>query len=281
MANEEQAVFWTEIGGPVWLANEEQLEASAARFGMAALDVAGVQPGEAASIDVGCGTGSTTLELARRLGDGGRVVGVDISPLLLGRARERGNGQVGKNVEFIEADAQTHDFDDASADLVFSRFGVMFFEDSVAAFANLRRALKPGGRLTFVCWQDPPSNQWMSVPVGAAISVLGPPDAPPPDGPVPFRFADADRLRDILQTAGFVAIDIQDYRTTMDVPVDEGRERLGFIARMGPLGARFADADEQTQARTLDAILDAAAPFVSDGMYRMPATTWIVVARSS
>ncbi len=279
MANEEQAKFWTETGGPVWLANEALLEKSAGQFGVAAIDAAAVRDGESV-IDIGCGTGTTLVDLAQRAGDEGRVTGVDISSLLLGRARERVTEAGLSNVDLLEADAQTHAFAE-SADLLFSRFGVMFFDDSVAAFSNLRRALRPTGRFAFVCWQHPQLNQWMSVPSMAAASVLGAPPPPPPDAPGPFRFGDGELLQNILRDAGFDRINIQDFRTTMDTPVNEARERLGFVSRMGPLGAVFAESDAATQQRALDAVIEAAEPFRSDGLYRLPAATWIVTAKAS
>lgn len=279
MANEDQAKFWTEQGGPVWLANEALLEGSAERFGVRALEAADITAGERV-IDIGCGTGRTTVDIARRVGDAGHVLGLDISPLLLGRAQEHAKAAGTTNATFTAGDAQTHPLADENADLVFSRFGVMFFEDPVAAFANLRSGLRPGGRLAFVCWKDAPSNAWMSVPVMAAASVLGPPDPPPPDAPGPFRFGEPELVRSILGDAGFGEISVDDFSTTMDTPVQGADERLSFVLRMGPIGAKYAEADDVTQKRALEAILDAAAAYESDGAYRLPAATWIVTARA-
>lgn len=280
MANEAQAEFWTEIGGPIWLERERFLNDASRPFGEAAVDAAAAKPGERV-VDVGCGTGPSALELARRVAPDGRVVGLDISPLLLGRAAEHAREDGIGNVEFIAGDAQTHDLEAGAFDLVFSRFGVMFFEDPAAAFTNLRRALRDTGRLTFACWQDVFSNLWMSLPTIAASSVLGDFELPPEGAPGPFSFADADHVRSILQSAGYSQIDVADFKATMNSSVDEARDRLGFMIKMGPLGEKFSEADEATQERALEAVFDAASEHRSDGTFRLPAAAWIVTARAS
>lgn len=278
MANEEQATFWTETGGPVWLANEENLDVSSRPFGLATMEAANVSAGERIA-DIGCGTGTTAVELARRVGAGGHVLGLDISPLLLDRARERAEQERLTNVSFVEGDAQTYRFD-PQHDLAFSRFGVMFFADPEAAFTNIRGALKSGGRLAFACWQDVFANLWMSLPTIAASSVLGAFDLPPEGSPGPFAFADRDRVRRILETAGFADVNVDGFETTMDSRANEVDERLAFILQVGPLSQKIAEADAQTRQRVLDAVREAAAPHLSDGIYRLPAAAWIVTARS-
>jgi SAM-dependent methyltransferase len=273
MANEDQATFWTEQAGPIWLANEEALDASSRPFGLAAMDAADIKSGERV-LDVGCGTGTTAVELARRVGPDGHVLGLDISPLLLERARQRAKDAA--NVEFVEGDAQTHSLD-AGRDLVFSRFGVMFFADPVAAFGNLRRT---GGRLAFACWQDVFSNLWMALPTIGAASVLGEFDLPPEGAPGPFAFADPERVRTILADAGWSDITVADFRATMDSPEGEAMDRFGFLVQMGPLREKYAEADDDTRRRVVDAVLEAAAPHLSDGQYRLPAAVWIVTARA-
>jgi SAM-dependent methyltransferase len=278
VANEDQAVFWTETAGPIWLANEERLDASSRPFGLAAIDAAQIAAGERV-VDIGCGTGTTAAELARRVGSDGRVVGLDISSLLLARARDRALQEGMTNIDFVEGDAQTYGFE-PDHDVVFSRFGVMFFEDPEAAFANIRRALKEGGRLAFVCWQDVFANLWMSLPTMGAASVLGAFDLPPEGSPGPFAFADPDRVRGIVEAGGFVEVTVEDFKATMDSPVEEADERLAFVVRMGPLGQKYGEADAETQRRVVEAVRDAVAPHLVDGTYRLPAAAWIVTARS-
>lgn len=278
MANEAQATFWTETVGHVWLEREAALEGASIKFGEAAIDAAGIRGGEQV-LDVGCGTGATTIELARRAGPDGSALGVDISTLFVERARERAAGAGADNVSFLEADAQTHDLGAESRDVVFSRFGVMFFEDPVAAFANLLRTLRPGGRLAFACWQNALANLWMSLPTLGAASVLGPPEFPGPTEPGPFSLEDADRIRSVLSDAGFDAIDVVSLESPIELAGETARQWVLFVVRMGPLRDAYEQADDELRERTNAAILEAVAPYESDGTYRLPAAAWIVTAK--
>jgi SAM-dependent methyltransferase len=279
MANEDQAKYWAETAGQRWLANEQLLEASSRPFGIAAIDAADVKPGERI-LDVGCGFGPTAIELARRTGPSGAVVGLDISPLLLGRAKEKAAEAGVDNVTFVEADAQTADIPGAY-DLLFSRFGIMFFDDPVAAFTNLFNATATPGRLTVVCWRDAASNPWMSSPVMAAAPILGPLDPPPPGapGPGPFRYADADILRSELAHAGFADIQIDPFDTTMDTKVDELDNTLEFVLRMGPFGDKYNESEPEVRDQVLKTVREAAAQYESGGEARIPAAAWIVRAK--
>ena len=166
------------------------------------LDAADLEPGQRV-LDVGCGAGSTTIEAARRVAPTGAAVGVDISGPALALARERAVASGFDGVDFIEADAQTH-HSSPGPSMPISRFGTMFFDDPVAAFANLRRALRPGGRLAIVAWQGPFESEWTAVAVKVAIAQFGrPPDLGAPGGPGPFAFADGDRFSSVVTEAGF------------------------------------------------------------------------------
>ncbi len=275
MANEEQATFWTE--NQVWLAREEDLDAASRPFGEAAMDAAKIASGEKV-VDIGCGTGRTTIEIARRVGPQGKALGFDIAPTLLARAREIAGNAAVDNVEFVVGDAQTYGFE-PTHDVVYSRFGVMFFEDPIAAFRNLRSALQDGGRLAFACWQDVFKNMWMSLPTMAASSVLGGFDLPPEGAPGPFSLADGDHLRSVLEGAGYADIEIRSFETTMDSVEAEVEPRLRQVLQMGPLGSKFAEADEATQSKTISAVKDAAGEYLSEGTYRLPAAAWVVTAR--
>ena len=168
-------------------------------------------------LDVGCGCGHTALALADQVGPRGSVTGIDISRPMLGRARERQQEQQLQNLIFLPADAQTHQFEPASVDLIFSRFGVMFFEDAAQAFGNLRTALRPGGRLCFLCWQELRKNDWVRVPLQAAAQHVPLPPRPEPGAPGPFSLADPARVRDILDAAGFRNVRCQPHETDMSV----------------------------------------------------------------
>jgi SAM-dependent methyltransferase len=200
-ANVEQVEFWSELA-PTWFELEDQLEEVGGPPGELAMDRLGLLPGQRV-VDLGCGLGRTTLALAARVGPGGEVVGVDISAEMLTQGRDRAARLGAENVEFVHADAQVHDFGQARFDAAYSRFGVMFFSDPVAAFANIRRALRPGGTLSFVCWQGVFDNDWMLVPGAAAAEVTGTlPPMPGPEEPGPFSLADPARVRAVLGAGG-------------------------------------------------------------------------------
>jgi len=226
-------------------------------------------------LDVGCGCGQTTLELAARVAPNGAVLGIDISQPMLSIARTRAKGLAG--VRFLEADAQTYAFEPGAFDAIHSRFGVMFFADPTAAFANLRRALKPGGRLAFLCWRALAENPVMSLPLTAALKHLPAPPAPTPGAPGPFAFADAGRVREILAGAGFEKVSIE----PQDMPAGghglDDAVRLSL--RVGPLGAMLRE-HPQARAAVIDELRGALARHLVDGRVFLPSATWIVSARN-
>jgi len=242
------------------------------------MDRAAIVAGERI-LDIGCGCGETTVDLARRVGAPGAAVGVDISAHALERAQQRA-AAAGLHVRFQSADAQTFAFTPESFDLVFSRFGVMFFSDPVAAFANLRRALRPGGRLAFVCWQSVQQNQWMMIPLAALAAHVELPPPPAPGTPGPFAFADADRVRGILTHAGFEAITFEAFDERLVVggggSLDQAVE---FMLQIGPVAAVLRAAGDASRAAVAAAIHTAVAPFVSPQGVQMAAAAWIVTAR--
>ena len=201
-----QVRFWNSPATASWVTLQERLDAFFMPLAQAALDHAQPAPGEHV-IDVGCGCGATTLALAERVGASGNVHGVDISRPMLGRARQRVDANGPPQVTLTLADAGTHDFPPGSVDLIFSRLGVMFFGDPIAAFANLRRALKPTGRMVFACLQAP-ANPFTMTAVHAARPLLPPGTipVPGPDEPGMFSFAEPARVQRILKAAGFAAI---------------------------------------------------------------------------
>ena len=200
--NAEQIEYWNSERARKWVELQERMDALIEAFGARAIERAGLAAGERV-IDVGCGCGGTTLDLAGRVGARGRVLGVDISAVMLSRARERAKSVGLANVEFVDADAQTHAFEAGAWDCAFSRFGVMFFADPARAFANLRRALRQGGRVSFACWRAMPENEWVTVPLTALMKVIAPPPPPLPGAPGPFAFGDPQRVRGLLGEAGF------------------------------------------------------------------------------
>lgn len=201
-ANADQRAYWTTNAGPRWLEFERSLDRLLEPVGAHLVAHAVPAPGDAV-LDVGCGTGATTIELAAKVGRHGRVVGIDIAEPFLARARERARAAGADRVEFLSADAQTYPFVPASFDLVQSRFGVMFFADPVAAFANLRKASRPEGRCCFASWAGIDQNPWFKIPRDAAVARLGKPSAVSPTAPGPMAFADRAYVLDILEKAGW------------------------------------------------------------------------------
>jgi SAM-dependent methyltransferase len=241
------------------------------------MERARIVPGERV-LDVGCGCGATSRALAALVGPTGSVHGVDISAPLRARATALAREAGLANVRFTNADAQTHSFEPGSVDVVFSRFGVMFFADPPAAFRNLRGALRRGGRVAFVCWQALGENPWLMVPLGAAAQhlTLTP---PAPGAPGPFAFADPDRVRGILEQAGLGRVEHESLRTTLTVGGGGLDEAVRFLLEgVGPTSAALREADPAVRPRVYAAVREAMAPFVTPEGVRMPAAAWIVTA---
>ena len=274
--NAEQITYWNELGGPRWVRLQEQLDEQLASFGHVVMDRLAIGEGERV-LDVGCGCGETSLELGRRVGAKGSVLGVDISTIMLERARERGAGV--KNVQFLAADAQTHPFAPASFDVIFSRFGVMFFQDPRAAFANLARALVPGGRIGFHCWKALPENPWMTVPFFAALQHVPAPPPPPPNAPGPFAFADADRVRGILTDAGLAEIDFDSRNDAIGVGSGSLDDAVDFALQMGPASIAIREATPETVAKVRASVREALAPYLTTKGVSLATSSWVVTAR--
>ncbi|HEY8572603.1 class I SAM-dependent methyltransferase [Phenylobacterium sp.] len=273
--NAAQVAYWNESAGPVWAQSQAALDRQLAPLGRAGMAVLAPGPGERI-LDVGCGAGETTLELKAAVGPGGAATGVDISRPLLKISRRRAEGLSG--VEFVEADAQTHPFEPGAFDAVFSRFGVMFFADPQAAFGNIRRAMRPGGRLAFVCWRPPTENPVMTLPMVAALPLLPqPPQPPEPGAPGPFAFADPERPRSILEAAGFQDIAIAPHDEKVGGGDVEATTELAM--KIGPLGAQIRE-HPHLAAAVREAVRHALAPHAGPDGVKLGAAIWIVTARA-
>jgi SAM-dependent methyltransferase len=228
-----------------------------------------------AVLDVGCGTGRTTVAVARRLGADSQCTGVDISEPMIAAARARAERD-GTTARFIRADAQDYAFDPASVDTVMSRFGVMFFDDPVRAFANLRRAGTDDAALRVIAWRGAAENPFMTTAERAAAPLL--PNLPPrrPDGPGQFAFADDRRVRGILEESGWTDVDIRPIDVECALPE---RDLVAYFTRLGPVGLILQEADEPTRARVVDAVRPAFDPYVHGADVRITAACWMVEAR--
>ncbi len=276
--NAEQIEYWNERGGPQWVKLQERLDAQIGPLGLVALAQAAARPGESV-LDVGCGCGHTALALAEQVGPRGSVTGIDVSRPMLGRARERQQEQQLQHLTFLHADAQTHQFEPASVDLIFSRFGVMFFEDASQAFGNLRTALRPGGRLCFLCWQELQKNDWVRVPLQAAAQHVPLPPRPEPGTPGPFSLADSNRVRGILDSAGFRNVRCQPHETNISVGGATGVDgAVAFLLAIGPVASLLRESDAETRRSVAEAIHTALLPYVDGNSVYLSSATWIVQA---
>jgi len=277
--NEAQRNYWNQDAGPVWVRNQASLDEQIGVHGEHAIARLAPRPGERI-LDVGCGCGETAVAIGERVGAEGAVLGVDLSEPMLARARERAAAAGLAHVRFQAADAQDTDLGAGAFDAVFSRFGVMFFGEPEVAFANLRRALRPGGRLAFVCWGPVGENAWVRVPMQAAAPFL-PPQAPPdPTAPGPFAFADAERVRRILQAAGFAAIEVDRTEIPMTPAGGDPDSAAALFLDVGPLGRALREmgAGDDVRRRVQDAVRVAFESHVENGRLALGSTVWLVSA---
>jgi SAM-dependent methyltransferase len=272
--NAAQIDYWNATAGQTWAAFQAQLDRQLEPLGAEAMHVLAPVAAERI-LDIGCGCGHTSFALAERVGPSGAVLGVDISEPMLAVAAGRSPAAGIAAPGFRRADAQADDLGAAAFDGVFSRFGVMFFSDPVAAFANIRRALKPQGRLAFVCWRPLAENPWMFVPLQAARPLLPPLQPSDPTAPGPFAFADAERVGGILTAAGFGRIAV----TPFDTVIGSGglAETVALCRHVGPLGSALRENPDRAEA-VLGVVREALAAYLTDEGVMMPAAVWIVSA---
>lgn len=281
MANEEQIEYWNGAAGQRWAECDALMERILSPITAALLDHLPLE-GCQQALDVGCGGGSQSLQLARALGPGSDVTGIDISAPMLAVASAKADACDDScgSLTFIEADASTYPFQAASFDLLFSRFGVMFFDDPQAAFTNMATALRPGALLGFACWRAVQDNDWAWLPLQTALQHVAPPQPPEPGAPGPFAFADEARVSGILEAAGFTDIGMSEHAATMQFG-DGGtlEEAVTNLARIGPLSRLLAGQPPALEATVINALVEDLAPYFADGALRMPGAVWFVTGR--
>ena len=268
--NADQIAFWNGDAGQKWVRGQERLDAMLSQATQALFQMAKLSPADQV-LDIGCGCGDTSIAIAQT---GANVTGIDISAPMLARAKARA-----PSIRFIETDASSHKFS-PEYDLLFSRFGVMFFANPDDAFKNLRSALKSRGRLAFVCWRDWRENEWVRVPISVVRPLVPPQPQQGPEDPGPFAFADLGRVRRILSHAGFDEITAKpvDIQMTLGETIEDA---VSHITDFGPVSRMLADAPDQTKTAVLQAITTAFKPYASRKPFSMGAAVWIITAKAN
>lgn len=272
--NAAQIEYWNTVGGAAWAKYNDLLDRQINPLGNEVMRALDLKPGENV-LDIGCGCGQTTAAIANRVGSTGSATGVDISAPMLEIARSRPIRDNEGRIEFKQVDVQTDDLGTERYDVAFSRFGVMFFSEPVVAFRNVHKALRPCGRLGFVCWQPLALNPWMLEPLEAVRPLLPPSDPPDPLAPGPFAFADPDRVRRILSDSEFKDIDITAFHTAIGGgSVDE---TLQTALRIGPVGRALAE-HRELLPEFIGPIREVLERYLTPSGVLMPASAWIVRA---
>jgi len=274
IANVEMAKAWEEEGVG-WTRDADRYDASGARHWRRFLDAGLILPTDRV-LDIGCGTGQSSRDAAR-LAASGAVHGVDISTQMLDDARRRAADEGLTNVTFEFADAQVHPFDEGSYDIAISRLGAMFFADAPAAFANIGRALKPGGRLGLLAWRELSENEWLQAYRGALAAGRDLP-APPNGAPGPFALADPDGVNALLTGAGFTDIAFE----AVDAPMyfgEDADDAWAFVSGQGVVRGLTQDLEAATKADALAALKQVLSDHATDDGVLLGASTWIITAR--
>jgi SAM-dependent methyltransferase len=276
LGHADQIAYWNGPGGQRWADRQQIQDVVLAPVADVLFDRARVKTGERI-IDVGCGAGATTIALAEKVGPAGRVVGIDISAPMLARARQV--APKGMPVEFMLADATVYGFEPAAFDLLASRFGVMFFAEPALSFANLRKALKPPGRLAFACWREPRINPFFMAPLQAVYKHVPKLPQPEPEDPGPFSFASEARVNRVLGEAGFSGIKMEPCDLSLDIAVGRGLDAaVEGALEIGPASRALQDHPADVRAAAANSIREALTPFASGQTVKLPAAIWIVTA---
>ncbi|CAN5342876.1 methyltransferase domain-containing protein [soil metagenome] len=277
--NADQIAYWNGAGGRHWTERQQQQDVVLAPVSKILIDRAAVKTGETV-IDIGCGCGSTSFDLISLVGPGGRVPGVDISEPMLNRAREL--TPAGAPVEFTLADATVYPFEPASADLLFSRFGVMFFAQPSDSFANMRKALRPGGRLAFACWRTPRDNPWMMLGLQEVYKHVPKLPEVKPEDPGPFAFASEERVHRILGEAGFSNIAMERADLSLDIATGRGIEAaIESMLAIGPTSRALDGQPPDKVAAATDSIRTMLTSHLKGDSVPLGGSIWIVTAISA
>ena len=274
--NAAQIAYWNGLGGERWVSHQRMQDALLREVAERLMERAAARDGETV-LDIGCGAGTTSIALARQVAPDGRVLAVDVSAPLLERARQ--HAPAGLPVEFALGDASVFPFAPAGADLLFSRFGVMFFADPAGAFANMRKGLRGGARLLFACWQEPRHNPWLILPLQAAYRHVPRLPEVGPEDPGPFAFASEARVRGILERAGFGAITLEPVDLSFDLAEGHGLDRaVEMSIGMGPTSRALDGQPAALRVAAAEAVRAALEPYQRGERVPLRGAIWIVSA---
>ncbi len=278
-ANADQIAYWNGPNGQRWTdrqASQDVLLAEVAEILIARI---APKPGHRI-VDIGCGCGATSIALAERVAPDGFVRGVDISAPMLARARQLAPKAL--PLEFVQADATVYPFEPHSFDSVASRFGVMFFAEPVVSFANLRRGLRPGGRVVFACWREPKENPWMMAPLQAVYRHVPRLPQVGPEEPGPFAFASEERVKRILDDAGYADVAMEARNIALDIAIGRGLDAAADAAlEIGPSARALEGHPHEVRAAARQSVRELLAPYVRGDRVPLPGSIWIVTAKAS
>ncbi len=275
--NSDQIEFWNGEAATKWVDFNPLLDRMMEPLSQLTMALAAPQPGEHV-LDVGCGCGDTSLDLAKSIAPGGTVTGLDVSTPMLALARERAEA-ASAAATFINADAETHPLPRSEFDLMFSRFGVMFFSNPKAAFANFHGALKSGGRVAFVCWRALDLNPWVTIPCEAARPFAPAFELPKTDEPGQFAFARKEWLEEILEHSGFMNAQIESHEITQRVGSGDLDACVEVILKLGPVSRLLREAATDAVPAITAAVREAVAPYHDGTSIVLPAAVWVVGAQ--
>jgi len=277
--NADQVAYWNGPAGQRWADRQAQQDVLLKPVADLVVDRAGFKPGECV-IDVGCGSGATTIAFARKVAPSGRVLGVDVSAPMLARARQAAPKDL--PIEFVQADATVYPFEPSSFDVLASRFGVMFFADPALSFANMRRALEPAGRLVFACWREPRENPFFMAPLAAAYKHVPKLPQQGPEDPGPFAFASEARVHRILGDAGFTGVAMEACPLLLDAAIGRGLDgAVQGALEIGPVSRALNGQPDHLRIAAANEIRNALTPFAKGNAVLLPASVWVVTARAS
>ncbi len=267
---------WESTSGEHWATNADRYTRMLAPFGEIVMDGARLVTGERV-LDVGCGSGDLCISAARAVGPTGHVIGVDLSTAMLAVASARVVAENLTNIDLVADDATTYSPPSGPLDVAISRFGVMFFDDPIASFTNIRATLTPSGRMTFVCWQGALANDWTVVPGAAIAEVVGPPPPDDPLAPGPFALADAERIATILTAAGFTSVAATPVtaKVWLGADIDDAVTFLR-ITRRGR--ALLDDVEPAIEREALDRVRRVLEPYESPAGVELGGAVWRVDA---